>query len=111
MVAKFTFQSVFGNSRRNPRRFSARGRDRTHSSRILSYKTNAISKGKTEGNFFIACQAAGKKTINIHLEKKACLYVIRMSWLNRDNRCKKHGRHENSHATVLTQDINFKTQK
>ena len=37
MVAKFMFKSVFGNSRRNPRRFSARGRDRTHSSRILSF--------------------------------------------------------------------------
>ena len=27
MVVKFTFQSVFGNSRRNPRHFSARGRE------------------------------------------------------------------------------------
>ena len=26
-------------------------------------------------------------------------------------RCKKPGVHENTHATVLTQDINFKTQK
>ena len=27
MVVKFTFQSVFGNSRRNPRHFSAGGRE------------------------------------------------------------------------------------
>ena len=27
MVVKFTFQSVFGNSRQNPRHFSARGRE------------------------------------------------------------------------------------
>ena len=29
MVVKFTFQSVFGNSRRNPRPSSARGREET----------------------------------------------------------------------------------
>ena len=37
MVVKFTFQSVFGNSRRNPRPFSARLVAMSHSSCILSF--------------------------------------------------------------------------
>ena len=70
-----------------------------------------ISKGKRKnwGKFFHSLSSSRKK--KHHLENRACLYVICLSWLNRDNHCKKPGGHENIPAIVLTQDINFKTQK
>ena len=56
MVAKFTFQSVFGNSRRNPRRFSARGRGESLKPYSILWSDWPTSKQKVSrhGNRFAA---------------------------------------------------------
>ena len=56
MVAKFTFQSVFGNSRRNPRRFSARGREESLKPYSILWSDWPTSKQKVSrhGNRFAA---------------------------------------------------------
>ena len=46
MIAKFTFQSVVGNSRRNPRRFSARGREESLESYSILWSDWPTSKQK-----------------------------------------------------------------
>ena len=56
MVAKFTFQSVFSNSRRNPRRFSARGREESLGPYSILWSDWPTSKRKfsRHGNRFAA---------------------------------------------------------
>ena len=56
MVVKFTFQSVFGNSRRNPRHFSARGREESLELYSILCSSWPTSKQKVlrHGNRFAA---------------------------------------------------------
>ena len=56
MVVKFTFQSVFGNSRRNPRHSSARGREESLElySILWSYRPTSKQKVVRHGNRFAA---------------------------------------------------------
>ena len=56
MVVKFTFQCVFGNSRRNPRRFSARGREESLEPYSILWSNWPTSKQKASrhGNRFTA---------------------------------------------------------
>ena len=56
MVVKFTFQSVFGNSRQNPRHFSARGREESLELYSILWSDRPTSKQKVlrHGNSFAA---------------------------------------------------------